>query len=348
MDKEMTTGPENKAAADMTIRPTSRAAYWYEKNLSGDMSDADMETFEAWLDADTENERAYADCSQVWAMSGSLPFWDGAEVKGPENRRAESAAPAANGRPWKYMLMAACLAFACLFGAANYWGYLGEHFETAVGEQRLLKLADGSTVHMNTATELSVHYLPGRRLIKLTSGEAWFDVAKEPDRPFEVSAGPGLVRALGTAFAIRTHEGAVKVTVSAGKVELVQEQLAANLRGPHETPKLVAGEQLDYGARGLLSEVHQVEIGKTMAWRSGKVNFSDASLVEVLEEMNRYSRIPFVIGDEALNAHRLSGVFRIDDIETLLKGLEYAVPVTITRQGDRIVLTARTTENKNS
>ncbi|MDB9952230.1 FecR domain-containing protein [Porticoccaceae bacterium] len=77
------------------------------------------------------------------------------------------------------------------------------HFETAIGQQATYQLADGTTISLNTNSEADIEYSAERRVVRLHRGEASFDVAKNPERPFMVYAGEGMVWAVGTAFNVR-------------------------------------------------------------------------------------------------------------------------------------------------
>lgn len=320
---------------DSVIRPVSRAAFWHEKITMGDMSDDDMSAFQTWLEADPANERDFAECSEIWAASESFDFWSASEYQ-------ETAAYEKPRRFWQkmrdrkiYAMVAAMAACLLILFLVRPYDYSGQSYETAVGEQRVVVLADGSRVHLNTATRLNVKYSDQKRDIILLTGEAFFDVAKDADRPFEVAAGKGLVRAVGTHFYVRSEKGQVQVTVTEGKVEVGSLQ---SFDEGTERPNLVAGQQLDYGADGVISPVRKMETNRAIAWRSGKINFSGTPLIEVLAEINRYSRTPIIIGDEKLKDYKVSGAFKIDEIETLIDGLEYAFPIIALRQDGKIIL----------
>lgn len=94
-------------------------------------------------------------------------------------------------------------------------------YAAAVGEQRQLELPDGSVIYLNTNSQVQIDYTDTTRNIVLLQGEAHFDVAKNPERPFNVYAGGGLVQAVGTAFTVFFKDDeAIDVTVTEGKVAL--------------------------------------------------------------------------------------------------------------------------------
>ena len=93
-------------------------------------------------------------------------------------------------------------------------------YETRIGEQNSITLVDGSVIQLNTDSHIQVNYEKNQRSIVLMAGEAHFEVAKDPSRPFVVKAGDGMVRAVGTAFTVRINPEALKVIVTEGKVAL--------------------------------------------------------------------------------------------------------------------------------
>src|SRR5690606_14686343 len=97
-------------------------------------------------------------------------------------------------------------------------------YSTGIGEQRTVKLADGSIVHLNTDSSLRVEYSPATREVHLVEGEALFVVAKEPARPFRVEAGQTTVQALGTQFNVYRRAGGIEVSVIEGAVRVADKQ----------------------------------------------------------------------------------------------------------------------------
>ena len=220
----------------------------------------ELAELKAWLNRSS----AHRDCLRQLAE-----FWDQAnvltELSFPlrHDRRAE-VAPADAGGPvagfwvWAQSLSwqsagATVMVFTLVFmlGVSAWLSdrWSGVHpsvagngvYETRIGEQNTITLVDGSTIQLNTNSRVEVDYTDARRTIVLMQGEAHFDVSKDPSRPFEVSAGLGRVRAVGTAFTVRfggllsqaVLEGAqpraLAVTVTEGKVALESLALAQEL-----------------------------------------------------------------------------------------------------------------------
>lgn len=315
------------------IRPVSEAAEWVEKVNAGDLSDGDMEAFEAWL-SDPQNEADYAICARVWTAAAEPEFWAGADTGAPTQ---ESNPPARPGRHSYYWMAAAATVF-LLVGAALFRMLVpgGQHYETAVGEQRLVVLADDSTILLNTNTSLDVRYSGKIRQVFLAGGEALFDVRRDLERPFEVRAEAGAIRVLGTTFAVRELEkGEIVLTVSEGQVAVTPKSEAGSL------PPVSAGEMLKFDVTGVTSPKVSVNTEDLLQWRDGVVSFSGEPLAEVIREISRYTDRRITFTGEELARLRVSGVFRVGEVDSFLRGLAEVFPVSInTTDGNDILITA--------
>lgn len=184
----------------------------------------------------------------------------------------------------------------------------GRTFATGLGEVRRLPLPDGSLAAINTSSALEVDTTPALRRIVLTQGEAWFQVAKDAQRPFVVEAGGVHVRAVGTAFSVRRHEAGADVYVTEGIVEVTTRD--GGVRRP-----MTAGAGVffsdDATAQPLASDSASVD--RVLAWRSGDIALDGRPLASAVAEFNRYNRRQIVIRDAALLDERLDGTFRTNN-----------------------------------
>jgi transmembrane sensor len=288
------------------------------------------------LDADEplsarENEalRAWIGCSPAHKaeLTRLSRFWGSANVL------TELAVPLAetarrhrsNTRTGMVAAAAACLVLAIAVAAS--WAVLHPRgtesgsFGTAIGEQQLLELADGSSVRLNTDTAVQVSYADNVRRIRLLRGEAIFTVAHDPSRPFEVVAAGGVVRALGTAFSVRLDGDSISVAVTHGRVEVTSPQARANETG---RGVLQAGDVTTFVTRDREIDVRHLpeqEIQRRLSWQEGYLVFAGEPLSEVVEEVNRYSPTPLRIASPALETLTVGGRFRVGDLDAVLDAL---------------------------
>lgn len=221
-------------------------------------------------------------------------------------------------------------------------------YATAIGQQNSITLKDGSVVLLNTNSQMKVEYNQNVRNIELLQGEAYFDVAKNPQHPFRVYAGAGRVEAVGTAFSVRVKENDIGVMVTDGRVKLAAREpqgfsqadsigLSNNEVGAPQERYKEALHTLDAGQSatiknnedsasgntvGPIETIDEAELSQRLSWRDGLLIFNGDSLEQVVDEISRYSPLTIEIADPALKAIRIGGQFRIGDIDTMLISLE--------------------------
>jgi transmembrane sensor len=217
------------------------------------------------------------------------------------------------------------------------------------------ELPDGSQVDLRSGSEIELDFTTARRRILLRRGEAHFVVAKNPDRPFIVSAGGIEVRAVGTVFSVQLGVSQVEVLVTEGRVAVEKPAAGApRTEADPTTPTLpVDREPLAFVDAGNRLEVEvalqpvappevqpvaQAEMSKRLAWRTPQVEFSGAPLSEVILVLNRYQQTPFVLGDAGLAGVSVSGLFRADDTEVFIGLLRAGFGIAAEPQDGRIVL----------
>jgi transmembrane sensor len=213
-------------------------------------------------------------------------------------------------------------------------------YQTAKGEQRQVTLADGSSVILNTASEIIVQLSDNERVVVLDHGEAWFEVHHDEMRPFRVQVANGTVHDIGTEFIVNRSSEKVFVSVLEGIVEV--RVLAAD-KSPSATRPAVLhhGEQVWYGNDGRVSAIGSFNQSTVGAWREGKLVFQAQPLEQVLTEMGRYRSEEIRVLDPALKNIPVSGVFDIRDLQSFLQALQDALPLQATWVNPQLVIVER-------
>jgi len=289
--------------------------------------------------------------ADIFPLSGLHPH--------PERPRA----PALSYFSWTWLTPQAIAAALFLAVAVFLGASLVEHkpeqdFVAAVGEQSNHQLNDGSSISLNTDSHISVEYNTERRVVRLLQGEASFNVAHDPDRPFVVYAGNGMVWAVGTAFNVRYTSDVVDVLVTEGTVKVfTQVDLQAPLpllvskpTTPSESPTLeavvTAGESLQY-----LDEIQTVtipepvEVEQKLAWQQGALIFKGEPLEQVLREASRYTEKKLIISDPSIRTIPVGGHFKTSDIDGLLASLGQGFGLKITEDGENRVFLSENPAN---
>lgn len=223
-------------------------------------------------------------------------------------------------------------------GATAAWRYSRdvELYRTQVGERRVVALADGSKVHLNTASTIEVSLKKDRRLVRLVKGEALFEVAHDKARPFLVDAGSAQLRAVGTAFNVRIRENVVELTVTEGVVAVGRSgRPEQQVAGPH----VAAGGGAVIGGGAVAPTVlGEKVLRQRTAWQDGVIELEGETLPQAVEEFNRYRAQPIVVGDARLANIRVGGRFEVDEADKFLLALESSFPVEAISSPDGGVL----------
>lgn len=270
-------------------------------------------------------------------------FWRQANVLTELAICLESATEQRKNNRGRWVTAVALAASAVLATVILTWWYLQRvdgmingGYRTVIGQQKLIALSDGSSIELNTDSEVRVAYSGDSRSIHLIKGEALFSVMPDPKRPFEVFAAGSVVRAVGTAFAVHLEADKVDVTVTKGAVDVAEVsplQAATHYKRRKElssspSPSLgrvKAGEMTSVSSGSDHIEVQQLaapELQRKMAWQEGYLAFSGERLGEVVEQVNRYSPVTLEIGDPRLASVAIGGRFRVGDLDAILDALK--------------------------
>jgi transmembrane sensor len=219
----------------------------------------------------------------------------------------------------------------------------GDRYATPVGGMSAVPLKDGSKVTLNTGSRIRVDLTRKERRIDLAAGEAFFDVAKDPSRPFIVRAGGKRIVAVGTQFSVRNDGGSVQVVVTEGVVRLEDADAVlpnATKRVPDAGVMLTAGAIARTTAGNIViqpASLSQAE--ELLSWRTGYVVFRETALADAVAEFNRYNERKIVIRDPRVAAMRLTGRYRANNFEGFVRLLQESFPIRAQNSSDEIVLT---------
>lgn len=323
---------EPPRAADESLSPDEIgrvAADWLILRERG-LNAAQQAAFEMWLLADQRHATIYSETEESWNMLDRLKTGSGQRSLYPKRR---------HGYAWALAGLAA--AGLLLLGVGKWHGprSFTESDTTAAGVSRTIDLPDGSIVRLGSESEVAIRLTAAQRDVRLVRGEAYFKVAKNPERPFVVTIGRVAVRAVGTEFMINYHAQAVEVQVTEGKVRVNDADNGNSLLAapaPGEMPLLVAGQRVVIGASetAAVPESALAAIGPT----EQRLEFISVPLAEIVAEFNRHNLRRLVITDPKLGARRFGGTFFSGDEETFVRMLEANFPVTVERRTDETVL----------
>ena len=296
------------------------AAEWVVRLDNPNSRSAETE-FQRWMATSDAHREAYARAKAVWSEVAAVQSSQMMPI--PSGDQSPAVVVHANFRPalWRMVgAAAACLLLA--IGIGFYWVgdpiiALKADYRTAPGEQRVVRLADGSTVELGPSSAIDVRYGPTERRVELLSGVAFFTAAPRQGaeiRAFVVESAGGQVTAVGTQFSVDRLDDTVDVTVAEHRVDV--SLISAGRDG--DPVHLSEGNQLYYSAAKGIGAIETVDIDQAMGWRRGRLIFNNVPLSRVVTELNRYRRGRIVITSTDLADRRVSGVFDTGDLDSAL------------------------------
>ncbi len=321
------------------------AAQWLARRDRGLVA-AEQDAYLQWLLENPAHGTAIGRLEKAWQALNQLDQWR--PVHSPQPN-PDLLAPTRRG----YWRMSGAMAAAAMVAVAfMLWSY--RPAEPVAPKQAIIHpgpermtLEDGSIVELNAGAKVDVAFTPAERRVQLVRGEAHFTVAKNPARPFIVSADKLAVRAVGTAFSVALNSEAVSVLVTEGKVRLDEMSVATDSgeSAPRELSSLIAGQQavvnMAASTLPLVPEVREVtpsEIERALSWQGLRLEFVDMPLADVVAEFNRYNQRKLVIEDAATGALLVGGNFRADNVDTFVRLLDVGFSVDAVMRGNEVVL----------
>lgn len=327
---------------DQDIR-RQEAAAWFARLNQRKVTTRDVTGFSQWRRS-PENAEAYARVEALWAATETLSA-DPDLAALTDQARASAAQNPASSRRWSYLLKpvgvaAGAVAIVCGVG---FWGLTRPSiYQTATGEQRTVLLQDGSHLTLDTASRVSVRLSRTDRIVTLSKGQAFFDVASDPDRPFVVQAGGTRITALGTRFDVRRFDDGARVVLVEGRV------LVRRAQTVDRSWSLAPGQQISTQAPAPVVQV--TDAVEATSWTQGRLTFHEMRLDDAIAEINRYSEHPIILRAPGLADITVNGVFDSDDQSGFVAALVdlYGVSTTRERDGTITVTSGRSAPAENN
>jgi transmembrane sensor len=346
------------------------AAAWHDRLHREDVPDETRKAFDNWLAASSQHRELYESIDRAWSTLSEAAEDPRILALRHETALRLTRRNSETVRPLRWVAAAAVLilavgAISLTLRPSDDHSFMarlfhptgnGGHYETATGERLAFTLGDGSQVTLDTQSEIRVSFSPTERQVRLTHGQAFFEVAKDPQRPFVVEVHDRRFVAVGTAFDVRVDGDQVKVTMVEGtvRVERRDESIPA-LRGSGQpgasarstgralssenraittVATITVGEQLVADARSR-DDVRATDPERDTSWRRGQVIFDNTRLGDAIAEVNRYSDAKIELADADLADLRLSGAFATGRPTIFVEALTSYFPVQVTRSDER-------------
>lgn len=307
----------------------AQAAEWFVLLASGEASDDERGQWHAWRAAHPSHEAAWQRATTSISALAALP-----------TGQAKLACEVLHGQPKSpgRRRFATQLAALLAVGGSAWFSYRqsdrSADFVTAVGEQRDLRLADGSLLQMDTDSAVDAEFSAKTRLLHLRRGRIMVETTPDPAvtyRPFVVATADGWITALGTRFSVQIEADGVRVAVLEKRVAIEPDACR------NEPLILSAGETARFDRRcaikrGALTPTET-------AWTQGMLVADDLRLADLVSQLARYRAAPLLCAPETAEL-RISGSFPLRDIERTLAALANTLPVRIVQDDSGGILLA--------
>lgn len=290
------------ASEDMRCR--DEAVSWFTRLQNRSVTTGELNEFAQWRRS-RANAAAYQEVEKLWADSARLSS-DPDILAALEQGRPDGEALRLPPSIRRFAVVLAAVAALVTLGFFAIGAFLPTpKYRTAIGETSVAKLEDGSRIQLDTDSSLTSDFRKNVRHVSLVRGQAYFDVAHDPQRPFVVDVGQdATVTALGTSFDVQRLNDRSRVYLASGSVVIK--------RGAETLATLKPGERVEFKSVGPASPVDR-SVATLTGWRERRLSFDETPLGEAVTDMNRYTKSPIVLSSAAGRTALMSGEFSVDD-----------------------------------
>lgn len=301
-----------------------QAIAWFARLQDSKANETDKAEFADWLAANPAHRNAYDEVERLWqspALAAALSQNPSIPLR-PLRRQPEK------NRWFAAAIVVLAVGFTATNNVLQTWQ---ADVATATGEQRRVALADGSALVLNTDSAVKLDYADERRGVTLLSGEAYFEVQADKDRPFVVTTEHGSVRVVGTRFSVKTG-AATQVNVASGIVVC-----SAKLGSSRQ---LTAGQHTEIQTDDV-APIAAVAADQSFAWLKGRLVFQNQTLADVVAELDRYHPGAIVVAGDALGRMRITGNYKLDNSADLIRTLAAIAGANVTSLSPYLTVLSR-------
>jgi transmembrane sensor len=310
-----------KGATDIDLA----AADWVQRRHLWTLADADQAEFDVWLAQSDANRVAYLRQNAVWSAAGKLTALR-------QQRPMRQATPVAKHGNWwlfRYVVAAAIVAAIGASSFAYFRPVADDTYVTPVGGRKIITLADGTRIELNTDSVLRIRGGAVRQ-VALLRGEAYFDVRHNGADPFAVTASGYRITDLGTKFLVRASTDLVRVSVIEGSAAVTP----ISGQKAQRSALLLPGDVAVANAGGLTVKKEPVASVETaLGWRRGLLTFKDTQLADAVAEFNRYNTHKLRIEGAEVGHLKINGTFQAENADVFATSVQELFGLRISKNG---------------
>lgn len=327
------------AERETSQRIDEQAADWVARRDRGPLSEDEQSALDQWLSGDARRRGALLR-AEAFSLMG-----ESARALGPDfdPRRFAPARPSAASKPTRRRVLAWAGTGGAVIAASVGLGFslqASATISTGKGEMRLVSLADGSSVMLNTETSMRVDYNDQVRRVTILGGEAFFTILPDSRRLFQVEVASAVVNAVAASLSVRHLASKVADVLVDRGVVTIEDRAGGTAR-----IDLRAHQQVTLGATGPNPSkprpVSAQEVSRELAWREGNIVFEGERLDAAAAEFGRYNKVVIEIRDPALAREPISGLFSARDPAKFGQTIADLFGVAMVRDGNRVILGSR-------
>jgi transmembrane sensor len=329
-----------------------QAAEWFTLMQSEDVSAIDRKALQAWLAEHADHREAFEQVELLWQDLGDLVgTTEGDALRQSVESESITArlqslfmAPLITFKnivsvPRYAMSLVAvvCVAVGSLMlPAAN--APITAYYSTEKGEIETIVLADNTEITLGAKSAIRTHTSDLKRSVELLSGEAFFDVTKDRQKPFFVTVDDVLVEVVGTQFNVQKIRDTVNVSVLEGIVNVFEQGSSDSQSVSLPDVILTAGQKVVKANDRAFESVRDVLSSDLGAWRLGRLIYRDISLADIVADTGRYFDGKIVLQSNDLADVKVTMTLRTDQVAQLPEMLAQVLPLKVHVISDDIIL----------
>ena len=324
------------------------------RSFAGEASKEDLTQIDTWIASEPENAALLEEAQQVWKASGEVPIAFQPDVNAAWNKMsatidAEETPVIAINRKGLHkhsrLFISIAAAVILLLGSMVYLKVTstesGDGFAqqiVAMNEVQEVTLPDGTKVTLNANSRLfyPTAFNADERIIKL-HGEAFFDVTKNPDKPFVILSTKTRTEVLGTSFNLRTFPGKKKheLVVHTGKVSFLGFGADEVILEPGEKGTFYITGDVEKDFEMIKSKAPSTN---DVSWITGKLEFNGTPLRQLFSDLEKHYNVQFKTDSSVPSSADFTGDYNNATLEQVTQDIATATGLNIRIEGDKVTV----------
>jgi transmembrane sensor len=329
-----TVAMNNMPANNENQRVMDEALNWFVILQSGHYTKEQENEFKAWLNATDTAKKAYADIAQNWEHSGFTDELLAASL--PVNTEKRPIFFKLNWVPLASFAVIAICVLSLLFQADPDIPQVtpaSKHFASTYNDNEQVELDDGSSILLSGSSSFSMVGELDSRHVKFERGAANFSIQSDPSKPFIVDLDNLEVVVTGTTFEIRKSREEIRISLFEGSVRLRNAQSLSSEEG-----KMKPGERVTIHLSDNSVSRSLFDIASQPSWIHKRLDYKNAPLSEVVQDINRYRKIPVRLSGSEIGDVKVTASVKTDQTDSFIAGLATTHKAKIIDAGSSIVL----------